>query len=206
MSIWKDSGLIRTYRCLSILPASLYFLSNRLRTLCLRIQSTFDGILASLVPFLLPGPVCLPFRFAANRAFVRARECTVVGLMITRPSLMSFLTCVRELAFPISACSAGSSQIFLFPTPATLAARRFCDRRLTKSCQKTIRQILSTPELQQNAPIVGVGSRKVILVFEKSKIQHAGRTLVLRITAMELAGEFDAAGGRMLRKSATETL
>lgn len=39
--------------------------------------------------------------------------------------------CVRELALPISACSAGSSQTLRLPTPATEAARRFCERRLT---------------------------------------------------------------------------
>lgn len=72
-----------THRCLSIFPASLYFLNNRRKTLCLRIQRILVGILASLVPFLLPGPVCLPFLFAASRSRVRARECTVVGLMIT---------------------------------------------------------------------------------------------------------------------------
>lgn len=53
--------------------------------------------------------------------------------MITRPSLMSFLMWFRELALPISACSAGSSQILRLPTPATEAARRFCERRLTMS-------------------------------------------------------------------------
>ena len=62
---------------------------------------------------------------------MRAREWTVVGLIITRPSLISFLTCVREFAFPISACSAGSSQILRWPTFETLAARRFWDRRFT---------------------------------------------------------------------------
>jgi len=120
-----------TYRCLSILPASLYFLSNLLNTRCLRIHWTLVGIRASEVPFLLPVPVWRPFRLAASRSRVRALEWTVVGLIMTRPSLMSFLTCVRELAFPISACSAGSSQILRLPTPATLAARRFCDLRLT---------------------------------------------------------------------------
>ncbi len=47
----------RTHKCLSILPASLYFLNSRLSTRCLLIHSTFVGILASEVPFLLPGPV-----------------------------------------------------------------------------------------------------------------------------------------------------
>jgi hypothetical protein len=121
----------KTHKCLSIFPASLYFLNNLLNTLCLLIQSTLVGILASLVPFLFPGPVCLPFLFAANSALVLARECTVVGLTNTCPSLISFLTCVRELALPISACSAGSSQILRLPTPATDAASRFWERRLT---------------------------------------------------------------------------
>ena len=48
------------YICLSIFFWALYFLSNLLKTLCLLIQRTFWGVLASLVPFLLPGPVCLP--------------------------------------------------------------------------------------------------------------------------------------------------
>ena len=128
MEKWRE---IDTYRCLSILPASLYFRNSLLNTLCLLIHKTFVGILASAVPFLLPVPVWRPFRFAARRSRVRAREWTVVGLIIMRPSLMSFLTCVREFAFPISACSAGSSQILRSPTLATLAARRFCDRRFT---------------------------------------------------------------------------
>jgi hypothetical protein len=57
--------------------------------------------------------------------------------MITRPSLMSFLMWVRELAFPISDCSAGSSQILRLPTPATDAASRFCERRLTMATAYT---------------------------------------------------------------------
>jgi len=120
-----------THKCLSILPASLYFLNNRLNTLCLRIHCTFVGNLASAVPFLLPGPVWRPFLLAACSSRVRAREWITVGFMITRPSLMSFLTCAREFAFPISDCSAGSSQILRFPTPATEAASRFWERRLT---------------------------------------------------------------------------
>ena len=128
---FESGEKIDTYRCLSILPASRYFRNNLLNTLCLLIHKTFVGILASEVPFLLPGPEWRPFRFAARSSRVRAREWTVVGLIIMRPSLMSFLTCVREFAFPISACSAGSSQILRWPTLATLAARRFCDRRFT---------------------------------------------------------------------------
>ena len=62
---------------------------------------------------------------------MRAREWTTVGFTMMRPSLMSFFTCVRELALPISDCSLGSSQIFRLPTPATDAASRFCERRLT---------------------------------------------------------------------------
>ena len=136
-----------TYRCLSILPASLYFRNSLLNTLCLLIQITFVGILASDVPFLLPVPVWRPFRFAARRSRVRAREWTVVGLIIMRPSLISFLTCVREFAFPISACSAGSSQILRWPTLATLAARRFCDRRFTIDIIYIIHSNLYHPKL-----------------------------------------------------------
>ena len=47
----------KTHRCLSIFPASLYFLNNRRKTRCLLIHWTFVGIRASAVPFLLPGPV-----------------------------------------------------------------------------------------------------------------------------------------------------
>ena len=47
------------------------------------------------------------------------------------PSFISFFTCARELAFPISDCSAGLSQILRCPTPLTEAARRFWERRLT---------------------------------------------------------------------------
>lgn len=50
-------GTQHTHRCLSILPASLYFLNNRLKTRCLRIHCTLVGRRASAVPFLLPGPV-----------------------------------------------------------------------------------------------------------------------------------------------------
>ena len=142
---------IDTYRCLSILPASLYFRNSLLNTLCLLIHITFVGILASDVPFLLPGPVWRPFRFAARRSRVRAREWTVVGLIIMRPSLISFFTCVREFAFPISACSAGSSQILRWPTLATLAARRFCDRRFTKDMKYIICSNLCHPELTHSA-------------------------------------------------------
>lgn len=62
---------------------------------------------------------------------VCAHEWTVVGLIIMQPSLISFLMCVREFSFQILACSAGSSQILCWPTLATLAARRFCDRKFT---------------------------------------------------------------------------
>jgi len=48
------------YMCLSIFFWALYFLRSLLKTLVLLIQRTFWGVLASLVPFLLPGPVCLP--------------------------------------------------------------------------------------------------------------------------------------------------
>ena len=54
------------------------------------------------------------FRFAGRRSRVRACEWIVVGLIIMRPSLVSFLMCVQEFAFPISACSAGSSQISVY--------------------------------------------------------------------------------------------
>ena len=46
-----------THKCLTILPASLYFRNSRRRTRCLRIHWTLVGIRASAVPFLLPVPV-----------------------------------------------------------------------------------------------------------------------------------------------------
>lgn len=89
------------------------------------------GIRASLVPFLLPKPRCLPMRLAAVRARARARECIVTGLRMMRPSETSLRMVWRELALEISLTSLGSSQILRFPQPTTEAARRFCVRRLT---------------------------------------------------------------------------
>ena len=51
----------------------------------------------TFTPFLISGRIWRPFRFAARRSRACAREWTVVGLMIMRPSLMSFFTCMREL-------------------------------------------------------------------------------------------------------------
>lgn len=120
-----------THRCLSIFPASRYFRSIRRRTLWRLIHMTFVGILASLLPFLLPVPVCLPNRLAASKSRVRDRECPTTGLRMICPSLINFRILALELALPISFCSAGSSQTFLLPTPMTEAASRFCVRRLT---------------------------------------------------------------------------
>ena len=89
----------------------------------------------------------------------------MVGLTMIRPSLISLRTLVREFALPISFCSDGSSptdpqnvpskssarygatrerrtaQILRLPTPATDAASRFWDRRLTigLECADTIK-------------------------------------------------------------------
>jgi hypothetical protein len=111
-----------THMCLSILPASLYFLKSLLRTLILRNHMTLVGILASAVPFLLPVPVCLPFLLAACMSLTLAREWMMVGLTMMCPSLRSFRTPDRELALLISVASWGSSQTFLLPTPAMSAA------------------------------------------------------------------------------------
>ena len=85
----------RRLRLLSMLvcsPKINHSFNAHFKTCCLRIQRTLEGIRASEVPFRLPVPVCLPLRLAARRSRVRAREWTVVGLMMILPSLMSFLT------------------------------------------------------------------------------------------------------------------
>ena len=92
---------------------------------------TYEGILASAVPFRLPKPRCRPMRLAAVSSLARDRECIVAGLRIMRPSAISLRTVLRELAFEISLTSFGSSQILRFPQSATDAARRFWVRRLT---------------------------------------------------------------------------
>lgn len=89
------------------------------------------GIRASAVPFLLPKPRCLPMRRAAVSSRARAREWTVTGLRMIRPSEMSLRTVARLLALEISLTSFGSSQILRLPQPATALARRFWVRRLT---------------------------------------------------------------------------
>ena len=89
------------------------------------------GILASLVPFLFPNPLCLPIRRAAVNSLARARECMVTCLRMMRPSDTSLRIVWRELAFEISFISLGSSQILRLPQPTTEAARRFWVRRLT---------------------------------------------------------------------------
>lgn len=94
-------------------------------------RSTHLGILASLVPFLLPKPLCLPILLAAVSSRARERECMVTGLRMMRPSAMSLRTVWRELALEISPTSFGSSQILRLPQSATEAARRFCVRRFT---------------------------------------------------------------------------
>lgn len=96
-----------------------------------RSDTTYVGILASAVPFLLPKPLCLPIRLAAVSSRARLRECMVTGFLIIRPSEMSLRTVWRELALEISLTSFGSSQTLRLPQPATEAARRFCVRRLT---------------------------------------------------------------------------
>lgn len=86
---------------------------------------------ASLVPFLLPKPLCRPLRRASLRARARAREWMVMGFLMMRPSLASRRMVWRELADEISCVSLGSSQILRSPQLRTAAARRFCVVRLT---------------------------------------------------------------------------
>jgi hypothetical protein len=92
---------------------------------------TYLGILASAVPFLLPKPVCLPSLRAFCRSLALLLECIVTGFRMIKPSATSFRMVWRELALEISETSFGSSQIFRFPQPTTLAARRFWVVRLT---------------------------------------------------------------------------
>ena len=98
---------------------------------CTAAEIPYLGILASLVPFLFPNPLCLPIRRAAVNSLARARECMVTCLRIMRPSDTSFRIVWRELALEISFISLGSSQILRLPQPTTEAARRFWVRRLT---------------------------------------------------------------------------
>ena len=121
-----------THMCLSIFPASLYFLKSLLRTLIRRNHMTLVGILASLVPFLFPVPVCLPFLLAACMSLTRAREWMMVGLTMMCPSLRSLRTPDRELALEISVASWGSSQTFLLPTPAMSAAKLWRGKSCTE--------------------------------------------------------------------------
>jgi hypothetical protein len=90
-----------------------------------RDNHTYLGILASLVPFLLPRPLCLPIRREVASSRARARECMVTGFLMISPSLTSFRIVWRELALEISFTSFGSSQTLRLPQPITEAARRF---------------------------------------------------------------------------------
>merc|ERR1719277_2719644 len=113
------------YRCRSIFLASLYLLSSLLRTLILWIQSSFWLVLALAVPFLLPKPLWRPFLLASLLAPTRDLEWTATGFLMTRPSLISFLTLARELALAISLISLGSSQTFFFSTFHNISREAF---------------------------------------------------------------------------------
>ena len=117
------------YRCLSIFLLARYFFNNLRSTLCLLIHKTLTGILAFAVPFLLPGPECLPFLRASWRSLTRALEWTATGFPMIKPSLINFLTCWRELALAISFASFGSSQILFLPHFRMTEASRFCNLR-----------------------------------------------------------------------------
>ena len=73
---------------LSSLLARRYLARRRRRTRIRRIQTSFSGIRALAVPFLLPVPVCRPLRRASALRRARAREWTAIGLRMIRPSLI----------------------------------------------------------------------------------------------------------------------
>lgn len=137
---------------LVIFLLSLYFLRSLLRTLCLLIHKTFCGILASLVPFLLPWPVCLPI-LILNKAFIlaypfsllrgifvllRLSACELVFSWSNHPwraFWCSFLNKINdhnpllELARATSEVSLGSIQTLFLPHLSTDAANLFCNLR-----------------------------------------------------------------------------
>ena len=78
-----------THRCLSIFLASLYLRSRFLSTRMRRIHRILVGIRALAVPLRLPWPMWRPLRRARAFLRTRARECTLTGLRIMRPSLIS---------------------------------------------------------------------------------------------------------------------
>ena len=90
-----------------------------------RIQRSFTGMRAVVVPFLLPMPACLPLRRASVFLRQRARECTVTGLRMIRPSFSSLRICSRELALAISLVSLGSNHTFFLPQRRMLEASLF---------------------------------------------------------------------------------
>merc|ERR1712080_459107 len=91
------------------------FSKESFRTLCLLIQRTLVGILALLVPFLLPIPLCLPFLLASCILLHLDLECMWTCLLMIRPSLNNFLIFFLELARATSLASLGSIQTLLFP-------------------------------------------------------------------------------------------
>merc|ERR1719318_492735 len=117
------------YRWRSIFLASLYLLRSLLRTRILMIHIVFWEVLASLVPFLFPKPVCLPFLRASSFLRTRDLEWTATGFLMTRPSLISLRMFWRELALAISFISLGSNHTLFLPHFITPAARRFCSLR-----------------------------------------------------------------------------
>eukprot|EP00796_Vickermania_ingenoplastis_P001174 gene1174-gene883 len=64
---------------------------------------------ASREPSRRPAPSWRPISLASFILRQRARECTLTGLRIMKPSLISFRTLLREFAFWISIASLGSS-------------------------------------------------------------------------------------------------
>lgn len=74
--------------------------------------------------------MCLPALLDSNKALALALEWTTTGFLTMVPFLYNFLIAWRELALEISVASLGSNQIFLLPTPTTLAASLFWVLRL----------------------------------------------------------------------------
>ena len=116
---------------MSIFFAALYFLNNLLKTLYLLIHKTFYGILASLVPFLLPVPTCLPFLFASKVLLALDLEWITYGFFMMTPSLTNFLIDYLELAREISFDSLGSNHNLFLPQSNTDAANLFYNLKFT---------------------------------------------------------------------------
>merc|ERR1712054_714378 len=81
-----------------------------------------SGILAFLVPLLLPIPLCLPFLLASWTLLHLDLECIPTCLFMIKPSLNNFLMFFLEFARATSLVSFGSIQTRFFPHFNTVAA------------------------------------------------------------------------------------